>query len=116
MTDVLIPFGNDFLALTPEQVREARERARALIPQPAAPALTPAADQVLDAEGMEKATDIPATWFLEQARRGTVPHLRAGKYVRFRLSETLEALRSEGRPTEQKTFSRNIRLASSRVK
>ena len=95
MSDVLIPFGGEHLALTLEQFREARERARTLMPQTTAPGHTPQADQVLDAEGMETATGIPASWFMEQARRGTVPHLRAGKYVRFRLNETLLALSIE---------------------
>lgn len=95
MSDVLIPFGGEHLALTLEQFREARERARTLMPQTTAPGHTPQADQVLDAEGMEKATGIPSTWFLEQARQGAIPHIRAGKYVRFRLNETLLSLSIE---------------------
>jgi hypothetical protein len=47
---------------------------------------------LLDAEGMERATSIPASWFLEQARQGNLPHVRAGKYVRFRLADVLAAL------------------------
>lgn len=95
MSEVLIPFGGEYLALTLEQFREAQDRARALVPTGTTPADTHQADQVLDAEGMEKVTGIPASWFMEQARRGTVPHLRAGKYVRFRLNETLLALSIE---------------------
>ncbi len=113
--DVLIPFGDGLLALTREQFEEARRRGRELR-QPQAN--TPPAEkaEILDAAGMEGRTRIPASWWLEQARRNAIPHLRAGKYVRFRLSETLEALRSGNRPTVQKTFAREIRLASSRVK
>lgn len=92
---VLIQCGNESLALTVEQFNEARERARAIMPPVVTPAGSPQADQVLDAGGMEKATGIPATWFLEQARRKMVPHLRAGKYVRFELAKVLEALRAE---------------------
>jgi len=113
---ILIPFQGEYLALTVEQFREAQERAHALMPAVTAPAHTPQADQVLDAAGMEKATGIPATWFLEQARRGTVPHLRAGKYVRFRLIEVLDALKADTRHTDRLSVhvpkpARNQRLA-----
>jgi len=41
---------------------------------------------------MNKETGIPRTWFLEQARQNKIPHLRAGKYVRFKLSEVIAAI------------------------
>jgi hypothetical protein len=91
----LIPFAGEFLALSPEQIEQALQRGRELMPRAAPSPAADGRDQVLDAEGMEKATGIPATWFLEQARRGALPHLRAGKYVRFRLNEVLEALRAD---------------------
>lgn len=60
--------------------------------QQAAP--TPA-DEVLDAAGMQERTGVPSTWWLEAARRGDVPHLRCGKYVRFRVATALTALESK---------------------
>lgn len=112
---VLIPFGNEFLALTAEEFEAARLRGRAAVPA-AVTSSVAAIDRILDADGMEKETGIPATWFLEQARKGTVPHLRAGKYVRFRVAETISALQSSGRHSDGKSAPPAIRLAASRSK
>jgi hypothetical protein len=38
---------------------------------------------------MQARTSIPASWFLEQARKETVPHVRLGKYVRFRATDVI---------------------------
>lgn len=95
MSDVAIPFGAHVLLLTTEQFNEALRRGKELLPQPTAH--TPASNEVLDADGMAKRTGIPASWFLEQARQNEVPHIRAGKYVRFRPQEVLDALKVEGR-------------------
>lgn len=92
---VLVPFGCAWLALTVSELEEGRRRAHALMPAPSQPA-TAASDRVLDAAGMERETGIKASWFLEQARRNAIPHLRAGKYVRFRLEATLTALTGGG--------------------
>ncbi len=43
----------------------------------------------MTAEEMEERTKVPATWFLDQARQGNVPHHRLGKYVRFMPSDVL---------------------------
>jgi hypothetical protein len=95
MTDtVLIPFGGAWLALTPEQFQAAVARAAELVPAAKAEQGAPAAAEILDAEGMEARTGVPASWWLEQARKGTVPHIRAGKYVRFELGTVLAALES----------------------
>jgi len=88
---VLIPIGHDYLALPQEQFQEALKRGRELMPNqlPNTPVHTD--DRIVDAEGAAAITGVPATWFLEQARQEGIPHLRFGKYVRFRLSEALEA-------------------------
>jgi len=48
-------------------------------------------EPLLTAEQMEARTGAPAKWFLEQARKDTIPHVRLGKYVRFRFSDIREA-------------------------
>lgn len=97
MTDlVIVALGAQCLALTQDQFREALERGRELIEGITA---TPsgangdAPEHLLTAEGMEALTQVPASWFLEQARRGELPHHKLGKYVRFRFDEVLACSR-----------------------
>jgi len=90
---VLVPFGENMLAFTLDQFTEALERGRSLAPSPQPQVATAAeSDLIVDADGMQKMTGVPASWFLEQARRGGIPHLRAGKYRRFVVREVLEAI------------------------
>lgn len=98
--DVLIPLGDELLALSLDQFAEALRKGRVL-GGGAIPSEKPVADRVLDAEGMEAETKIPASWFLGQARQGKIPHLRAGKYVRFQLAAVLDALRNDPRYTDR---------------
>lgn len=100
---VLIPFGTSWLAMSAEQFQEALERGRSLVPSPTRiEATRQEADRVLDAEGMQRQTGIPASWFLEQARKGAIPSLHAGKYRRFVVREVLEAIAAR-RPTTEAT-------------
>lgn len=83
---VALPSG-EFLALSQDQFTEARALGqRVASPSPVA-ADEPQEEPLLTAEQMEARTSIPATWFLEQARKDALPHVRLGKYVRFRFSE-----------------------------
>lgn len=92
---VLVEFAGQVLALERVEFEQALARGRELLPAPVpASATTPPVDEIADAHGMERRTGIPASWYLEQARRGAIPHLRAGKYVRFAVGATLEALRA----------------------
>ena len=78
----------DFLALSKDQLEEARALAQRMLPRDGETASElPLAEPLMTAEEMEKRTAIPASWFLEQARKDAIPHVRLGKYVRFRLSE-----------------------------
>ena len=99
MSDILIPFGNEYLALSREQFEEARQRGQEIMPQAGGQDVAIQHDEILDSDGMEKRTGIPASWWLENARRGTIPHLRAGKYVRFALTDAITFLKTCDRPT-----------------
>jgi hypothetical protein len=102
MSDVLIPFNGAWLALTPEQIAAGLDRARSLVVAGASSIASQAPqERIRDADGMEVDTGIPASWFLEQARQGRIPHLRAGKYVRFELGEVLECLKGASRPGDR---------------
>lgn len=98
--DVLIPFGGVFLVLSQDQLQEAVKRGRELLPSVSV-ATVQQADTILDADGMKATTGIPASWFLEQARQDKIPHIRAGKYVRFRIGEVLEALKTQPRHADR---------------
>ena len=89
---VVIEFSGQVLVLSEASFEEARLRGLELMPT--APADT-AATEILDASGMEDRTKIPASWWLESSRRGTVPYLKFGKYVRFVLSEALAAAKEK---------------------
>ena len=110
MSDMLIPFGGAWLALTHEQYRAALTRGRELVPAAIAEQGALVVEEILDAEGMQGRTNIPASWWLEQARKGEIPHLRAGKYVRFELQKTLEHLTSGGLYTATTAVNRGISL------
>lgn len=87
---ILVEFAGQPLALTDEEFETARERGLKLMVPP-----RPQVDnKIVDAAGAEAATGVPATWFLEAARRGDVPCLRLGKYVRFDLTEVVAAARA----------------------
>lgn len=93
---VLLEFCGEPLALTREQLEEARTRARELLPAPAVPAAVPA-EQMVDAARLAELTGVPQSWLEEQARRGRLPSLQLGKYRRFQVAESLAALRKLGR-------------------
>lgn len=96
---ILIPFGSEFLALSQEAFKECLERGRKM-----AGTVTPMLDtqpieKLIDADIASKVTGIPASWFLEAARQERIPHIKMGKYVRFRMSNVIEAL--EVRPRHE---------------
>lgn len=108
---VLVPFGDRVLALSEDALQEALATGDALTGRTAATPEQPA-DVVLDAAGMESRTGVPASWWAEAARRGDVPHIRAGKYVRFRLNEALEALASGVRPGDRRSLRAKMRAVN----
>jgi hypothetical protein len=99
---VLIPYGRVVLALTPVELAEAVERGEGLLPAEAAPqAPQDAQEPALTAEQLEALTNVPASWWAEQARKESVPHFKIGRYVRFRLSEVLAATAYRRRPEQR---------------
>jgi excisionase family DNA binding protein len=96
---VLVPLGDRFLGLTGEEFKAALARGRLLDGTTTTPAGAngDAPECLLTAEEMEKRTKVPATWFLEAARRGEIPHVRLGKYRRFQLDEVLACSRFQER-------------------
>jgi hypothetical protein len=90
---IVLEFAGKAIALTDEEFEAARERGLELMATPA-PHVD---DEILDAAGMEARTGVPASWWAESARKNTVPNLRLGKYVRFRLRDVLVAAKAKCR-------------------
>ena len=101
VNNVLVPFNGQLLALPEEQYREALARGVEFAGTVQCAAAESGPVSILTAEGMESVTNIPAGWFLEHARQGDIPHIRAGKYVRFNLREVLEVLKAHPRHADR---------------
>jgi hypothetical protein len=93
---ILLDFAGQPLALTDDEFEAARQRGLELMPTVAGDG-GERGSEILDASGMEAATGVPASWWLEAARQGTVPHFKLGKYIRFSLREALEAAKGRRR-------------------
>ena len=86
---ILVEFADQVLAITDDEFEIARERGLKLMTSP-----RPQVDnEILDASGMEARTGVPASWFAENARKGNIPYLKFGKYIRFDLYKTLKAVK-----------------------
>lgn len=91
---VVVPFGSEFLALPPDDFKKALELGRVLMPAQMKPDSDQVNNRIVDAAGAAEITGVPESWFEERARRGDIPHLKFGKYVRFRIADVLEAASS----------------------
>ena len=92
---MVIPIGADYLAFSFSEIEVARQRSKTLgLIQPEKPSGR-LEDKILDANGMAKETGIPSTWFLEKARKGEISCIKAGTYVRFKLSVVINELAKE---------------------
>lgn len=103
---VLLAFGpGEYIALEPAELAAARDRAREILgqgPDNAAAATTQSSERLLTASEISSATGIPGPWFLEQARQGLIPHIKLGKYSRFRLSEVVQHGAVTSRPKDKR--------------
>jgi excisionase family DNA binding protein len=51
------------------------------------PASSPAATPLLNAKQAAELLGVPASWVLARARADAIPHVRLGRYVRFRADD-----------------------------
>lgn len=54
--------------------------------------MEPSADKLLTASEAADLLSVPESWVREQTRLGLVPHIRLGRYVRYRRSAVLSWL------------------------
>jgi excisionase family DNA binding protein len=52
-------------------------------------------DRLLDAAELAERWNVPTTWVREATRAGKIPHLRLGRYVRYRAETVDEWLRDQ---------------------
>ena len=86
----ILPFGERTPAFTAEEFEAGVKRGRALARSTATAAPSGAPEPLLTGEQISEVTGIPGPWFLDQARLGQIPHIKLGKYSRFRLSEVVQ--------------------------
>lgn len=54
-------------------------------------------DRLLDARDVAELLGVKETWVRDAAREGRIPHVRIGRYVRFRLADVQEWIERQTR-------------------
>jgi predicted DNA-binding transcriptional regulator AlpA len=57
-------------------------------------------ERLIDIRVLAEQTAIPASWWYQKAEAGLVPHLKCGRYLRFRPSEITAWLEAQRRGPE----------------
>jgi hypothetical protein len=71
------------------------------------PALA-AAEPLLDADQAAAQMNVTARWLEDSARAGIIPHIKLGKFSRFRVSEIAAHCRIDGAPMPSSTDSQSV--------
>jgi hypothetical protein len=106
---VLIPLpGVGTLALDRETFAAALA-AGAELTATAAPSPTAStAEPLLDADQAAAQMNVTARWLEDSARAGIIPHVKLGRFIRFRVSEIAAHCRVEGAPMPGSTDSQSV--------
>jgi hypothetical protein len=92
---VLIPLaGVGTLALSGDAYREALAEGAKLNGSPAPSPVV--SEPLLDADQAAAQMNLTARWLEESARAGIIPHIKLGRFIRFRVSEIAAHCRIEG--------------------
>jgi len=54
-------------------------------------------EALLTVPELAQALRVPPSWVYDKTRKNTIPHLKVGKYRRFKISEVLAYLEKQGR-------------------
>lgn len=79
------------------------EMAASATPSPAS-----VAEPLLDADQAAAQMNVTARWLEDSARAGIIPHIKLGKFTRFRVSEIAAHCRVEGAPMPGSTDSQSV--------
>jgi hypothetical protein len=66
------------------------------------------AEPLLDADQAAAQMNMTARWLEDSARAGIIPHVKLGKFTRFRVSEIAAHCRVEGAPMPGSTDSQSV--------
>jgi hypothetical protein len=67
-----------------------------------------AAEPLLDADQAAAQMNVTARWLEDSARAGIIPHVKLGKFTRFRVSEIAAHCRVEGAPMPGSTDNQSV--------
>lgn len=103
MTPILVhlpdPIG--WIALTPDVLHDAQERAKMVLGAPTRVDETTSRAQraeLVDAVGLARALGVDASWVLRSARRREIPVVKLGKYARFCVADVIASRRQDLKP------------------
>jgi excisionase family DNA binding protein len=71
------------------------------------PALA-ASEPLLDADQAAAQLNVTARWLEDSARAGIIPHVKLGRFIRFKVSEIAAHCRVEGAPIPGSTDSQSV--------
>ncbi len=73
-----------------------------------APSPASAAEPLLDADQAAAQMNVTARWLEDSARAGIIPHVKLGKFTRFRVSDIAAHCRIEGAPMPRSTDRQSV--------
>lgn len=105
---VIIPLpGIGTLALSAEAYRDGLAEGAKLCAAPVA--LAAAKDEpLLDADEAAAWLSVTARWLEDSARAGIIPHVKLGRFIRFKVSEITAHCRVEGAPMPGSTDCQSV--------
>lgn len=106
---VLIPLpGVGTLALDRESFAAALAAGGELMASDAPSPAGATAEPLLDADQAAAQMNVTARWLEDSARAGIIPHIKLGRFIRFRVSEIAAHCRVEGAPIPRSTDSQSV--------
>jgi hypothetical protein len=66
------------------------------------------AEPLLDADQAAAQMNVTSRWLEDSARAGIIPHIKLGKFTRFRVAEIAAHCRVEGAPLPRSTDSQSV--------
>lgn len=66
------------------------------------------AERLVDAVAVAELLSVPVSWVREQTRSGAIPHVRLGRYVRYRESDVAEWIASCSTAGRSVSFRRDV--------